>query len=1012
MDSYRQTSCSAANYNKLWLGGCYSNKTTQSATPIYYNTTYPLPIPRNGQPNGGGACDCSNALNNSPNDNNNWGAGNGDIAYWQGNVYSSSYIGNGTPADLLTVQSFSNSGSIDLSDKCFNLGFKNLVASRQWHGTYPWNSNDGCLQTQSLSPDQTRYTSVSFSETYINNKNVPGEDQETNLCTANGSISVNPLTGILTNDLVTTQLSYDTSINPHVKFADINGGSGTTIINGVGVTGSYGMTTTIDAFIGNDLHCNYPIFGSAGMDSFISQWNTNYSASGAYLPPIIGDSYGGSATYIEGSGSGDHLHLTADLSFNRGSTVCNWSCSLVLSYTGSIINEERYYGTRTLGGANSASGVVADCESLLGYWDLGNDTLYPWRTDNHVAYAPLITRREVQQPIDPVKAGFLPHLIADYRNPVTDLNGNGAFTSGDPAAVSPWTYNSASNDCSGNPSGSDAWGGPCTWVPTYAATNWFDTNDKNWKWEVDSGSLQSGLLASSIESTHMDGAILGSPLTFIGGAIGIGWFDFYYDDIRYCDAGTDCTPRYEQFVYAHGASLSDANISNEGTPDGEQYINFLPVESTHWTDNNMAHGIPRGASLSCNIINGITAIKWAECRINTPSQNFFRPCGKDKVAIDETTATVFIDDSLTMYAQLPGLTTSTYVLISQTETDGYDGIYTGCSQTLAGSNYVLTLGTKVAPLPSDYNHDFSFNDGASMFGLVGMLRFPSAWSICGRTGVSTSDTLSGSTYVNFNDAQDYLYNGDSITLYNAGMTSLGDYTVSTGSSASQYIISASYTGSIRNALYAMSTGAPSYFWNDELPKYQFRQGQWYTSNRNSAFNTSGSCGDNCIDNTPCNPSVVVFSPNAESFKTGQKYWFGGEVPMTSSTSVGTSFVADGVYGSILQQNVEFTMTDLYYQKPFTPPMGGMSYQEDGGLCSDDTGTVTYYPPRPLVEAMCDVPSGITLPSGVSIPPLTQPPIPGVIGYSFNEYQQPWNLCLNEMSQTSSCRFWDYYQFRV
>lgn len=637
--------------------------------------------------------------------------------------------------------------------------------------------------------------------------------------------------------------------------------------------------------------------------------------------------------------------------------------------------EGTQYLSLILSGENEAPDIMADTEGLLAQWDLTNNSFYPWRHDNYVTFMPLVARREVQSNQTPFTS-IMSAWMDDYTNPILSGSGTSSVITG------------------------------------YNTRSWQDPNDYCWKWKAG----YEGSWADSLESSHMDGSIIGKPLVSgsngivnSGSKLGIGWgwFDFYYTDIRYCpmpaDAPTCFGVPWEQYTYRYGGTLADADISVSGIEDGGQMANILPMCATHWVNNPQAHSISRGAMQACGIMDdGIWSIKWAETRPPTRSQNFFRPCGSDRVLIDETTAKNFTEaSSLIMEGELTGLSGGSTILVH----NGSDnGIYTGCSQSDNGDGtWTLALGTKQADLPTDYSRPIDAN-------CVGFVRFPNAWPICGREQIAVTSSVSGSltgSKVSFFNAQTNLRTGDKITLYSRTTTTLTSASVSRLDD-SNFFINTPFSGSLTSSIYAMAYGAPDYHWFDEGQKYEFRYGYWETSNRSSSFSNSSSCQSDCLPFTPCAEQVVCFSPNSESFANGKTYWF----------ATG-SFVADGVFGSYAQANVEFQMTDLLWQTPLRPIVGSLTddpvtavIRAEDGTCPEDsytdTGIPILYYQEPRVEALCSVPSGSpALPSGITIPDLTQPPLAGLIGYSFHVYNQPTTYFYNAMQHCEDCRF-EYY----
>lgn len=1064
---FRQTSCSAVTNNIVYFGGCGSNKTRNISASYYYNSTVPLPIPLNGY-HGTAYCGCGYGLDNAPAKGNNWG-----YSWWQGNSSSAyGYLGNGDPADLNTVQSFSQGpGTLDLSGNCTNYGFKNVTAKRQWHGRFGFTDNDNCTKDRAIGPKTFKYTSVDVSLSYYVktgeytfgwNSSASSWSQtdytETSkeIATLSGGTNVDVNTGIQHTSVEskdeTWGFIYDPTYPSFYRYdvtQNTTNGSGS-LYDGIGVcprmkTYGYGVPEVGDGYL-TPPECNDNIALIAdwiGADyveysdgftlysqSIAANPNNSVSFSWTGLEWWAGNPDTG-AEYFQKLFSGGYIIISSSIA--NDTYYFQYSRHGIMdpgnpfAPTSLIYTDIDIIGSFSLSGNNSSSALVAQCESLLANWDLGNNVQYPWRTDSNYFISPLMANREVPFNVAPAP---VKNRMQDWRNPIGDNNNNSPFTT--PADPPPygWTYAPDNNDNCGNGTSSMDYTGPSNWQETYAGMDWRDPNDYWWKWTVLSGSLNTQL-ASSIESTHMDGLTIGAP-GYISGSLVTEYFDFNYHDWRFCKTPDGCSGNpYQEYTYAYGGALSDAAVSNEGNTNGAQFSTFLPIECTHWINNEQSHGIPKGASVGSEMLydGSISATKWAEVRLPLPSYNFFRPCAADRVTVDETNTTAFVDESLTMYNQLVGLSSTSYVLIYNS--NGYDGIYTGCSQTPSGDFYTLTLGPLVQPLPLGYSHWYTdlWNDGISVYGMVGIMRFPTAWSICGRTSANTSAAPSGSTYLNFAQNQPYIWSGDSVTLYDHNMASLGAYTLTTGSSLQQFIISHPYSGSLINTIWVTSAGAPDWHWNDTTPKNQFRMNSWYESYRTSSLNFSGSCIDGCVVQSPCHEAVVCLSPNVESFASGsavssvQRYWFGPQLTGSMSGSVAGSFLADGVYGSILQQNVEFSMSDPLWQKPANPPdplgLYGRSYAQDDGNCQNDTpgfegATTIFYPPPPYVEALCSVPDGApALPAGVSFPTAIAPWVPlppgnGLLG--FYTQAQDWVLAVNESAQNATCRFAPYYQW--
>jgi hypothetical protein len=1012
----RQTSCSLAAANIFFLGGCSNQHNSKSINvPLFYNTTTPSPVPKPGDTNGGGDCDCTDGFTTTALGSiwdSGFAGGFGSQEWWQ--ISSSNQ-------DMLTVQSFTQGGTQSF-DNCFHIGFKNVVGKRQWHGSYGFNSSDACgtsSQAQGYAPDQTKYTSYSISSYYSLELEPSGALYT---CTCAGSLSVNSLTGLITSTLNAIENDYQYyPILDGTKWQNryLSHCNGWVSYDEGATSSSYQGNAMCDPLV--NPYCdggNIPIPNPSpdqphSIAEYIATWNNAWSTlpndgvnfsynlfvTSAYNPYSFGQSVTGISYYTGSDGAIHHSTQIRNISFGLSATTCAWA--FYRSDVGdndppspgeNITTTLTCNGTLNLGSSNTAPAIQSDIENnLLSTWNLADNSIYPWRTDDYVTFAPLVMRREVQNNVSPLAFYGTECLVNNMMSPIVDSSGYNPFTTNVSPPPTGWTYIPSQGGI---------------WSPTYNQIPWVDPNGTYWIY----GSNYA--LAIGSGSTNMDGTIIGAPLLCpASGSIGWGWFDFYYDDIHYCQAtGDGCDTGWQQFNYAWGGSLADANVSVSGLPDGPQFSTILPMCATHYINNYEAHNFGAGANRLCN--EAIYVSKWAQTRFPVPSYNYFRPCGSDRVLINEPTAQCLIAGAanpLTMAGPLVGLTTNNQVLLTYSPADG---IYKGCTQTAVGDGtYTLTTGSLVCPLPSDYYHDLSLyynNADLGINGLVGLVRFPNAWSICGRTNISLTQGYSGSltgSNVLFFSPQTNLRSGDYISLYGPNMNpTLISHSVSRLSDTNFFINTPTSSVSL-SSYWATSTNAPSYDWNDTSQKYSFRIGWWNTSYRTASLNTSSSCSQSCVGYTPCAEQVVCFSPNGEHFVGGVTVW------QNSS-----SFQADGVYGNYQQQNVEFTMPDLLWQAPLTPytaPSATITIAAtmDNGTCQlDVTDPVTdnitaYYPHYPIVEAECALPGGApALPAGISYPSMTEPGIVGVVGYSFSIPQQPWDYYLTVMSNCVGCRF--------
>jgi len=986
----RESTCSSLSKNVVWIGGCYQHGGATASVDTYYNTTSPTPLPKTGDRNGGGLCDCTNEYTNTD----------------SGSNWNSCFFGDGretwqnSDVDCLTFQTFTV-GSVIPFGGCGDkrhIGFKNVVAKKQWPGTFGFTSNDVCNVTETASPDQTKYCSISndFDFSYTFTPGIAVIDYDTNAVTlkqftqnqhagtCGGSNTVNAQTGIITSNMSFTYdeyTFYSMDMPLRHDFHSVNGAGWT--LNYTSGTFETGLNAPFNTDIGTPTNCTSDL---GFLNYWVGWWNgvcLEYDPSNvqnsSITPPVSTNGWSASKTltsiysmpFFNGSEWVNVTHsisATCEVSVARSNDTYTFSITIGGGFssspdTGYGTYAISYAGSVTLGGEYTYANVGEDLVGMLNEWNLQDDKQYPWRTDNKTSFAPLVIKREVQGNVSPI--GNYCYKIIDYTSPLTDING-----------VAPFEPD---------------------WIATYEYIPWQDNRSYYWGWVTG----YEGQWANAMVTTHYDGTLIGKPHP--NGPGGWGWFDCYYNDIHFCKTPTDYTcfgPMYQEYTWAYGASLADAIVSVSGTPSAGQ-MTFLPMCATHWVDNALAHYIPRGGGIVDVAGQCVVMSKWAEIRTPVPSYNFFRPCGMDRTLIDTPTVQSF-KDVLTMTNDLVGLTTTSQVLIAYTDSD--NGIYTNCSTTLVGSDYVLTLGTKICNLPSGYSYPYAdfWNDQDILgnFGLVGIVRFPDAFGITGRESITIAGSSTGSI-VTFSNPQVNLRTNDKVTLYDTGMTMLTTNKTITKLDDNNFYISSSFSGAITTSKWIQSYGSPDYSWNDTSEKFQFRYSNWQT---NRAGTTGGTCVESCLNQTPCSPQVFCISPNLEVFVNGVTTWIDG-------------YNADDVYGSMNQINAEFDVVDPLYQTPKCPDSHFgvvLKCAVDTGLCADDfideDGALNIFaPPVPKVEALCSVPVGApALPTGITWPTMTRPGQPGVLGYSYYFKNETWQTYANALALDPACRFYKYY----
>jgi hypothetical protein len=968
-------------------------------------------------------------------------------------------------APVPPVNTFAQAGTVDLS-LCRKRGFKSVQAKRYWHGTPPWTCGLGASEGQlpssawpgSAGPafapfrsavNDTKYTTVTYDVHFDWQQNNEAVSHSTS--TASGSISVDPLTGVLTTSLTTSQDAYyDSGFSYTGQIYHASGGAGWTYSVAGGHTDyTHGMATDVDGMLA-DLHVgNLPIVQGTGgfifegaltpqglMDA-ITQWNfvaagvggtilpqmtdfNNYSASGAILFDGVGF-----------PGLGGQPYKSIVISFSRTGSVVSWDVTQTTNIavydaglgTNVLDPNPVYchaYGSMTLSGSNPGSAVYADLLALKDLWDLNDDILYPWRTDGNVGIAPLVSRNEVPTHVSPVTGQF-------------HINSDGS-----------------------------------TWVDGNAAL--------------------------------YDGSILGAPkpagygYNADGSKQGI--FDFRHevDDWCFPDDYPDSPAYFDTFNY--GAR----------TPD------FLPQNCPQWTEDINAPNFPAGKFLLFNgkIDIGWTPLSvdvlfvqdWIQTEENWPSYDFARPAGADRFTFDETTPagidkvfpylsgysagtgdTITVGNAPILVVDLNGnspgssfddpgqlpLEDGVHHPVDYIETFGPGGSPTlptissgdvwggqcvgGFYHVTRLSDSTVLLGAKVFNLPTGWTCPSS--DETLAFG---RLRFPACPGILGRVAISAVTnaspchlTLDSSPYLAM-DITASPPSSELVDLCAADMTVLASNVAVTRVSDTDFTVpnsgSTAYA-TIAAAKFVIVHGAPAYYWDDTMPKgnllaleFTFNYRMKAETQRINDLITA--CGDPTdhpeFTDCDCSPlgsaQTVPFSVYSDFTQTQLCVpWTQCGPRVAPVADFPGSFPMDSQYGSRWQACVVSAIQDLLWQKPHVPPsfvdsvsedvVTTFAWLEDDGTCqiSTETPPVNYYAHAPMVEAFTYMPvAGMSgteaapaVPAGITVgftSPVTNGDsetlyAPGPGGWT------PWGLHQNLCGCVGSGRFGgDYAVFTL
>lgn len=602
----------------------------------------------------------------------------------------------------------------------------------------------------------------------------------------------------------------------------------------------------------------------------------------------------------------------------------------------------------------------------LSKWDLGDANAYPFRTDEQLANAPLVVFDEVLN----TGLSYYPPTMNDY--------GVGLIND---------SYGNAPGSLSTSP-GQQPTGAPVDYITTWAQRKWLDPEDYIWLWPDNT---------YSNDAAATSGATLITPL-------------YTGQVISHTQAGSE---RHFWFKYASRQRLFTPPLAGGNgyqwfyNQNGGFSLSPLPKTAMRWMNNDQAQYDPgayrEGAATPPGNYpqafmnqngDGIVGGAYVRATQPWPSVNYARPCGPDKYAVDQPTvccittnaAPVFTVD-VTGNAIAPltagGLAANDYVLVEN------DGIYQISSIT-GGGPWTINCGARIDTLPTGYVMSPD-TDGSDH---IGRLRWPTSSGICGRAAIATS-FAGGTVTITPSSSLPYLRidpttNTILVDIYDGSMTLLQS------SAALTRVSDTSFTcthAAMPTAAFMTGAGVDWTKFNS-TPRRTAVYLEWAFDQRAGALPTPpatwyagiyGCTGGSVTQFTyaagAC-PSVVGIVPYVSPVidRTGPIGRAGSSpsgVPSSSfSNQVMFGFPAvfrfDGSYGSHWQAAIETTMVDPFWQEPFKPNCGGLIFNwvEDNGNgnANDDTSypKLHFFAHHPWVEAASIVPTGMSLPGGITL----------------------------------------------
>lgn len=216
--------------------------------------------------------------------------------------------------------------------------------------------------------------------------------------------------------------------------------------------------------------------------------------------------------------------------------------------------------------------------------------------------------------------------------------------------------------------------------------------------------------------------------------------------------------------------------------------------------------------------------KWMEKKVSVPSHNFFRPAHWDRFIPDDAGGGVYATSLDNTVPTAPIFTVASHGFSVADKVLVYFGTHDrSLWEVTATTATTVTLGNKEGFDVSLFDYakarlPFLTNCSPVPVALLALQRYPSAWPILGRIGV-TSATQNGADVDIVLASASSVGVGDSVTF--DGVGSLTTHTVSAVTSTTAFTVSSATVGGYSGGGYAASTGAPAHTWNDDEPNGDF-----------------------------------------------------------------------------------------------------------------------------------------------------------------------------------------------
>jgi len=600
---------------------------------------------------------------------------------------------------------YTKNSTVDLRTE--RRGGRWVLGKKWWHGILGMTSVDVCgtdAAAAAVAPDQNKYLSTLWDVAISANSSdaVYSGGIDDYAYTASGGIDVNRLTGLRNDNRTVSGYQNRYLSNLRADLLDTktvtNKGAGTVYNVAEDKTYNYagGLSTTLDSLLGNHFACDSlpPVpdsfFGSGvALNGIVDWWNTTYASEPNFVAMAAVTSftsYSDTKTFeVDTGGVWPGTMAYISLGWAKTNTSMYWSMTVRVpvfyALTGPVYLEFSYVGTYSLTNAYSASQCLADLYQSLADCNLSNSNAMTWRRDELLGLARLCTHDEVQSVVTPVR-GYTPSVNNYVVGLIADPSGKSYGDSG--------------------------------YIETWAQRDWFDPNGFIWQTaaghrftEAEAGGLSIGdktgcsLLGPMYSGGHITNGVAGSERLF--------WFGYGVKERRFSDPLTGGNG-WEWVDTGFGSYVPSTLCNSIGGKYISSVRRWMNPDEAQW-DGAAFRGVgtaPPSGNYPQSFLRqqhgALVGGKYVEATQNWPAVDFNYPCGDARFDVDQTTVCCIVsgDAGSGFTVKKTGNAASVPAVSDKILVEG-SGIYPVTAVTSLGGSpaqWTITVGSKIEDVPA------------------------------------------------------------------------------------------------------------------------------------------------------------------------------------------------------------------------------------------------------------------------------------------------------------------------